>query len=89
MNIGIKYCGGCNSHFDRAGIVNKIIKLFKDDEFEYAKENKPYDIILVINGCSRACADHSALEGNEKIFINQEADYQNAIDLIDKQKNLH
>ncbi|NLB33637.1 MAG: hypothetical protein GX818_07745 [Tissierellia bacterium] len=87
MNIGIKYCGGCNPHFDRSNVLNKTMELFKDDKFEYAKENNSYDIIIVINGCSRACSDHSSLRGNIKIFINQEADYLEAIDLILKHKN--
>lgn len=88
MNIGIKYCGGCNPHFNRKKVINKIIELFEDDNFEYAKKNNFYDIIIVMDGCSRACADHSSLRGKEKIFISQEADYKKAIDFILKQKNL-
>lgn len=88
MNIGIKYCGGCNPHFDRTAILNKIMELFKGDKFEYAKENNFYDIIIVIDGCSRACSDHSSLKGKEKIFINSEADYQEAVDLIFNYKSL-
>lgn len=88
MNIGIKYCGGCNPNFDRTNIVNKIMGLFKEDNFEYAKENNSYDIIMVVNGCKRACADHSSLKGKGKIFINSEEDYLEAVDLILKHKNL-
>ena len=80
MNIGIKYCGGCNPHFDRSNVLNKIMELFKHDKFEYAKENNSYDIIIVINGCSRGCSDHSSLKGDQVIFINQEADYLDAIE---------
>ena len=86
MNIGVKYCGGCNTHFDRTKVVNRVKKFFKDDKFEYAKEDKSYEIILVINGCNRACADHSMLEGKEVIFINSESDYEKAVDLILKYK---
>lgn len=82
MNIGIKYCGGCNSNFDRIEIVNKIKKLFKEEKFEYAKEDTLYDIVLIINGCSRTCADHSALKGDLKVFINSDSDFQEAVDLI-------
>ena len=88
MNIGIKYCGGCNPHYDRTSVLNKIKRLFKDDKFEYAKENKFYDIIIIIDGCSRACADHSSLKCIEKIFIKSKSDYQNAADLISKYKNI-
>ncbi|HHZ01515.1 MAG TPA: hypothetical protein GX396_01065 [Tissierellia bacterium] len=85
MNIGIKYCGGCNSIFDRIEIVNKIKKIFKEENFEYAKEGDSYDIVLVVNGCTRACADHSALKGH-KIFINSESDFQKAVNLIYEHK---
>lgn len=88
MNIGIKYCGGCNPHFDRTNVINKIMGLFKDENIEYAKENNSYDIIIVINGCNRACSDHSSLRGKEKIFINSEEDYLEAVNLILKHKNL-
>ncbi|NLJ59192.1 MAG: hypothetical protein GX339_10160 [Tissierellia bacterium] len=85
MDIGIKYCGGCNSNFDRIEIVNKIKELFKEESFEYAKENNPYNIVLVINGCTRACADHSTLIGN-RIFINSEQDFQKVVNFINNQK---
>lgn len=88
MKIGIKYCGGCNPHFDRIDKVNKLMELFKDVNFEYAKENKTYDLILVVNGCGRGCSDHSSLRGKEKIIINHESDYLEAIKLIHKHKNL-
>lgn len=81
MNIGIKYCGGCNPHYDRTKYLNKIMESFENYKFEYAKENNSYDIILVINGCNRACADHSELKGT-KIFINSETDYEIAIELL-------
>lgn len=87
MNIGVKYCGGCNPHFDRTNVLNKVKKSLKDDHFEYANENNTYDIFLVINGCSRVCADHSNLKGKNFIFINKEEDYLVAIDLILKHKN--
>lgn len=82
MNIGVKFCGGCNPHYDRTAILNKLIEIFKEDKFEYAKNNNIYDVVIVLNGCSRACSDHSSLKGKEKIFINSEEDYIKAFNIL-------
>ncbi|MBW4827416.1 MAG: hypothetical protein KZY61_07465 [Clostridiaceae bacterium] len=69
MYIGIKYCGGCNSRYDRVKLVNDIKNCFKDYEFNYANGNESFDLILVINGCHISCA---SLEGfkSRKGFLN-------------------
>ena len=35
MKIGIKYCGGCNSRYDRTKEVEKLKKQFPQHEFTY------------------------------------------------------
>lgn len=82
MNIGVKYCGGCNPHYDRAAVLNKLMKQFKDDKFEYAKKNNNYDAVIIINGCSRACSDHSSLKSRLKIFIDSEEGYIKASNIL-------
>lgn len=75
MKIGIKYCGGCNPGYDRKKLVEKLKSDFKEATFENARENIFYDVVAVINGCSRACSEHGPLKGVEKLFINSEKDY--------------
>jgi 4-hydroxybutyrate CoA-transferase len=63
--VGVKFCGGCNSGYDRRAAYEKI----KDGvsgataaekgagiNFEQAKESVRYDALLVICGCANRCA---------------------------------
>ncbi len=56
MKIGIKYCGGCNSRYDRTKEVSKLKKKFPQHEFTYAAEQTVCDICLLVCGCMTACA---------------------------------
>jgi hypothetical protein len=55
--IGIKYCGGCNSFYDRVGMVEKLARKLKGIAIFLSYEDFPYDLLLIVNGCMRACAD--------------------------------
>lgn len=75
MKIGIKYCGGCNPGYDRKKLVEKLMSEHLEVTFEIARENILYDIVVVINGCRRACSEHESLKGVDKLLINSENDY--------------
>jgi 4-hydroxybutyrate CoA-transferase len=62
--VGVKYCGGCNSGYDRRAAYGKIrddVESFaeKNDKeicFEAATEGILYDVLLVVSGCANRCA---------------------------------
>ncbi len=57
MVCGVKYCGGCNSRYDRGGAFRKIKDHFQGRiEFHHAHEGNDYDVLLVISGCTNNCA---------------------------------
>jgi len=59
MKCGVRFCGGCNPRFDRGEAYEKIRTQLKDEiEFDYAKEDDWYDVILVIGGCTNCCASY-------------------------------
>lgn len=88
MNIGIKYCGGCNPKYNRRKFQQQLEENFAL-KFEIAKENEIYDIIIVLCGCSSVCAGHSNLKFKyEKILIKSEEDYINIKDILDKYFNI-
>lgn len=68
MYIGIKYCGGCNSGYDRVKLVNDIRNCFKDYEFNYTNRNESFDLILVINGCHVSCASLEDFKSRKGFF---------------------
>jgi len=36
--------------------------------FDYAKENVPYDLVLVIGGCTSCCASHEQYEAKKGVM---------------------
>lgn len=56
MKIGVKYCGGCNSRYDRTKQVTKLMKQFPAHTFTYHPDQEVCDICLLVCGCMTACA---------------------------------
>ena len=61
MKIGIKYCGGCNSRYDRTKEVEKLKKQFPQHEFTYQVDTAICDICLLVCGCMTACVSQERL----------------------------
>lgn len=61
MNIGIKYCGGCNPRYDRTREVQKLKKKFPRHTFTYTPEKIVCDVCLLVCGCQTGCADSLGL----------------------------
>lgn len=68
MKVGIKYCGGCKSQFDRIAVIEKIKANNKDLDFHYVNKEDHYDFIIVVQGCGVACADIADLK-TERGFL--------------------
>lgn len=69
MRIGIKYCGGCNSRYDRAREVKKLIKKFPEHTFVYETQDPGVcDVWIIVCGCMTACATAENLVATKKIF---------------------
>lgn len=86
MKIGIKYCGGCNPLFDRKKFAMRLMDDFKDLEFEPVGQDIKYDMILVINGCTRECAAHEELNADKKIIVNSDTDFDSIKKKIENYK---
>jgi len=68
--IGIKYCGGCNPHIDRAKLALEIEKLLPP-EYSLATDQtfNPWDIGILICGCPTACVDKPDVRGLARKWI--------------------
>jgi len=82
MRIGIKYCGGCNPRFNRRVFVERLIDDFIEASFEPASEKEIYDIVLVVCGCSNACASYEKLSYTKIIIVSSEQEYAKTKSLI-------
>ena len=61
--IGVRYCGGCNPRYDRVALVKRIGGFFPEAEFVTAQAGVKYPAVLVVCGCTAACARHQNLTG--------------------------
>ena len=72
MIIGIKYCGGCNSTYDRAQEVRRLMADFLGHTWVYAAHGvRQADYWLIVCGCSCICANTDGLEARRKIVTLQ------------------
>lgn len=77
--VGIKYCGGCNPRYNRRKAVETLEQALPQLQFSNAQVEMQYDFLLVLCGCSAACADISALQAKQTIILWQQQDVQTCI----------
>ncbi|MDR1781738.1 MAG: hypothetical protein LBR40_01930 [Bacilli bacterium] len=83
MLVGVKYCGGCQSTYDRVAAYKKIENaLDVDIEIVSDNENKIYDLLIVICGCRVRCPDIDKYQFKDFIYIYQESDLDDKINYI-------
>lgn len=69
MIIGVKYCGGCNSVYNRGRQVNLLKEKFPEHTYRTAAEGNTCDVWIVACGCMRACASTEGLIATKRIFV--------------------
>jgi len=86
LNIGIKYCGGCNPRYNRSGFIVSLKDKYKDKvELEPIKEDILYDMIIIMNGCSSACISKRSIKYKAEILsVASSEDFHIAYEAIDK-----
>ena len=67
MKIGIKYCGGCNSIYDRGKRLKRFQK--ENPEHEYVSSGTNCDYWMIICGCDRKCVVTDNLYAKRKIVM--------------------
>lgn len=67
MNIGVKYCGGCNPRYDRTLAAKSLMDEFPCHMFTAAREQN--ELLLVICGCHAACADITGLSAEKAVIL--------------------
>lgn len=84
--IGVKYCGGCNPKYERKNFVDRVTKHFEGKtDFELAKEDKEYEGIMVVGGCSNCCAAYKHFTSiTAPMLIWGDEFFEDVVDKIDK-----
>jgi hypothetical protein len=58
--IGIKYCGGCNPFYERVEMIQRLQSLLEDQFIFAAADLQDSDIMVLVSGCPRACANKNS-----------------------------
>ncbi|MCL2703545.1 MAG: hypothetical protein FWE91_08075 [Defluviitaleaceae bacterium] len=83
MKVGVKYCGGCNPHFDRSGLVERLKTDMPEVQFGNLKDG---GFALFICGCARACTGIGHSAGRlGKLVVTNETGYTEVLDRIKKE----
>ena len=56
IKVGLKYCGGCRAGYDRVAMVDSIRERLAQKVEFVAAESEDAQMILIVTGCSTACA---------------------------------
>lgn len=67
--VGVRYCGGCNSRYDRVALVRRLEGFFPDQQFVPAEPGQFYPAILVVCGCAARCAGVDGLISPALIYL--------------------
>ena len=54
--IGIRYCGGCNHHYERVEAIQRVQSAVEDRFLFLRHDRQDLDGLIAVNGCLRACA---------------------------------
>jgi hypothetical protein len=57
IKVGLKYCGGCRAGYDRVAVVDSIRERFAQEVEFVAAHSEDAQMILIVTGCSTACAN--------------------------------
>jgi hypothetical protein len=76
--VRIKYCGGCNPHYDRTAVAGRLRTDFPQldivESDDYPDDQNHF--VAVLCGCQAACASHANLHGLcGKMVITSEKEY--------------
>ncbi len=70
MEIGIKYCGGCNSQYDRVQAVKLLQQACPEHRYSYVSDgSREKDIWIVVCGCPAGCASTEGLISRRHLFL--------------------
>jgi hypothetical protein len=90
--IGIKYCGGCNPHYERVEMIQRVQSLLKNRFIFLRYDQKDLDALVLVNGCPRSC---SSIDFNQtdvpSLSVTGESDFENLMNCLrtfDKKGNL-
>jgi hypothetical protein len=93
MLVRVKYCGGCNSGYDRPAFVKRLQDAFPSVHFVFSDAGGAPDFVLAVCGCPVACAAREETQEKEtrenpeslsayRFAVTSQSDFASACDAI-------
>jgi hypothetical protein len=82
--VALKYCGGCDPTYDRVSYQERIAEAAADAIEWVSIEDPPFEAVLVINGCARACKEKDLASELQWRIISVRDDHADPISIIKK-----
>lgn len=83
MRIGVKYCGGCNPNYERVEMIQRVRSQFENRFHFIRHDQKDLDVLVLMNGCSRACAAQNLNQAEvPRYSVTEENDFENLMDWL-------
>ena len=76
MEIGVKFCGNCQPHYDAALMLQALHEALPQHIIAPMIHIGRPDALLVLNGCASACAGLPAFDGPVVIVAPDSVDYR-------------
>jgi 4-hydroxybutyrate CoA-transferase len=74
IKVGLKYCGGCRAGYDRVSVVDSIRERLAQEVDFVAVDSEDAQMILIVTGCSTACAKVEATTDRPTQYIKSQED---------------
>ena len=83
LNIGVMFCGGCNSYYDRRKLYQSLCQeLGKLAQFTPSSylTNEQFDLVLIINGCPSVCL--TTIDFNAPTLLINNCNYLDGVEIV-------
>lgn len=84
IRVALKYCGGCDPAYDRVSYQERIADAAAGNIEWVSIEDPPFEAVLVINGCARACKEKDLESEHQWRIISVRDDHTGPILIIKK-----
>lgn len=83
LRCTVKFCGGCNPRYERGDAYKAICAALQDTaSFSYPEDGVPYDVLLILRGCTAARYLYEEIEAAAPCCCCRSGEIPQAIDRI-------
>jgi len=87
MRVAVKYCGSCNPEIELADIGHEIEEALQEtpDISLVSRRSRRIDVMVILCGCPKACADKKRIRKRASHFIVVAAETVDLVPVAEKE----